>query len=128
MDLPAKCKVLNMSQFNGFFDCSICEEPGQCEKKGKGTVQVYPYCNKHDSYPQRDTSDIIANEAPRSSLKDRDTGIIGYSGLIGMEWFDLVLGIVPDYMHGALLGTTKVVMYIWFSPTKVLNHFSLEIN
>ena len=107
-DLPAKCKVLNMSQFNRFFGCSTCEEPGQRKKK---VVQVYPNHNKAERYPRRNSSYTIANKAPRSSLKDRDTGIVGYSGLIGMECFDLVLDIVPDYMHGALLGTAKVLMY-----------------
>ena len=34
-----------------------------------------------------------------------------------MPWFDLVLGIVPDYMHGVMLGATKTLMYLWFSAT-----------
>ena len=113
MDLPAKCKVLNMPQFNRFFGCSTYEEPVQHEKKGRGTVLVYPYQNKVERYPQGD------------SLKDCDTGIIGYSGLIGMEWFDLVLDIVPDYMHGALLSTIKVLMHLWFPPTNSTEPFFL---
>lgn len=33
-----------------------------------------------------------------------------------MPWFDIVLGMVPDYMHGALLGVTKTLLNKWFSP------------
>lgn len=39
------------------------------------------------------------------------------SGLASMAWFDLVHGIVPDYMHGVLLGVTKTILYKHFSPT-----------
>ena len=35
-----------------------------------------------------------------------------------MPFFDLANGLVPDYMHDALLGITKTLMYNWFSPTK----------
>ena len=85
--------------------------------KGKGTVQAYPYRTENDKYPHRDSEDIIENKAPVAKLDNRIVGIIGYSGLTRMNWFDLVLGIVPDYMHGALLGVTKALMYLWFSPT-----------
>lgn len=97
-----------MSQFNEFFGCSTCVEPAQRKKR---VVQVYPYHIKAERYPRRNSSYTIANKAPRSSLNDHDTGIVDYSGLIVMEWFDLVVDIVPDYMHGALLGTAKVLMY-----------------
>ena len=44
-------------------------------------------------------------------------GIKGVSMLHGMEWFDLVWGIVPDYMHGVLLGITKMMLKLWFSSS-----------
>ena len=34
-----------------------------------------------------------------------------------MPWFDVVLGMVHDYMHGCLLGVTKTLLYKWFSAT-----------
>lgn len=34
-----------------------------------------------------------------------------------MPWFNIVLGMVPDYMHGCLLGITKTLLYKWFSST-----------
>lgn len=44
-------------------------------------------------------------------------GIRGISGLSVMPWFDLVDGIVPDYMHGVLMGVTNQLLSFWFSPT-----------
>ena len=35
-----------------------------------------------------------------------------------MPWFDIVLGIVPDYMHGVLMGVTKTILSKWFSPSQ----------
>lgn len=37
-------------------------------------------------------------------------GIKGVSIVHAMIWFDIVNGIVPDYMHGVLLGVTKQVL------------------
>ena len=34
-----------------------------------------------------------------------------------MPLFDLVIGVVPDYMHGSLLGATKLLLQLWFSST-----------
>ncbi|XP_033114195.1 uncharacterized protein LOC117114616 [Anneissia japonica] len=44
MDLPAMSMVKEIKQFNSFYGCGICEERGVRLKKGKGSVQAYPYC------------------------------------------------------------------------------------
>ena len=40
MDLPAECKILNMTQFNASSGCSTCEEPGECVKQGKAPHSI----------------------------------------------------------------------------------------
>ncbi len=45
-DLPARGLFLEEVQFNGFYACSYCMEPGKSAKvsdKGRGQVHVYPY-------------------------------------------------------------------------------------
>lgn len=42
-------------------------------------------------------------------------GICGLSGLLALENFDMIQGMVPDYMHGVLLGVTKTLMSKLFS-------------
>lgn len=44
-------------------------------------------------------------------------GIKGVSVLHGMEWFDTVNGLVPDYMHGILLGVTKKMLVLILSSS-----------
>ena len=34
-DLPAKCMVMNMTQFNGKYDCPKCKQEGKTVKLGK---------------------------------------------------------------------------------------------
>jgi hypothetical protein len=44
-------------------------------------------------------------------------GIKGVSILLAMNWFDIVNGIVPDYMHGVLLGVAKRVIGLMILST-----------
>lgn len=41
--------------------------------------------------------------------------IKGVSLLLGLDWYDMVYGMVPDYMHGLLLGVTKTNPSLMFS-------------
>lgn len=40
-DLPARCLVCNMIQYNGHCGCGLCEEPGKTAKSGNGFSHVY---------------------------------------------------------------------------------------
>ena len=46
-----------------------------------------------------------------------ELGIKGVSALHGLQSFDIVWGIVPDYMHGALLGIAKMLLRLWFTSS-----------
>lgn len=52
-------------------------------------------------------------------------GIKGLSALLGMEWFDIVKGIGPDYMHGVLLGVMKKILQLLFSAASSRKKFSM---
>ena len=49
--------------------------------------------------------------------------MIDVTSLANMPWFDIVLGMVPDYMHGCLLGITKTLLKKWFSSTDYKKDF-----
>lgn len=40
-DLPARCLVCNMIQYNGHCGCGLCEEPGETAICGNGFSHVY---------------------------------------------------------------------------------------
>lgn len=45
VDLPAKSKLMNFTQFNGVFGCSVCKHEGEQVAVGRGTTRVYPHIN-----------------------------------------------------------------------------------
>lgn len=49
--------------------------------------------------------------------KKKVAGIFDVTSLALMPWFDIVVGMVPDYMQGCLLGITKTLLYKWLSAS-----------
>lgn len=86
--------------------------------QGKGHARCYPCRETKDRSPFRNSDDIKKNLGPSATDQKRLKGIIGITGLASMPWFNIVLGIVPDYMHGVLMGVTKTLLSRWFSPTQ----------
>ena len=119
MDLQAKGYVLSMTMHNGKYGCSTCEEPGETEKQCKGFARHYPYRPPHARPEIRNSDDVKYEKGPNLTSSQRVKGITGMTRLTVMPWFDVVLGIVPDYMHGVLLGVTKTLMHKFFSPTNI---------
>lgn len=117
MDLQAKAYVLNMTMHNGKYGCCTCEEEGESVKQGKGTARYYPHRPPNQKPRLRNSTDIKDNLGPNASQANRIKGICGQTGLSSMPWFDVVIGVVPDYMHCVLMGTTKALLYKFFSST-----------
>ena len=114
--LPAKAGILSMSYFNGAEACITCEEPGVMVRQGKGHARHYPFRDEQERFPLR-TCGGVQQCMSHSSERKRVKGFRGISGLVSINSLDLVKGIVPDYMHGILLGVTKNLLHMWFSPT-----------
>ena len=117
MDLQAKAYVLDMTMHNGQYGCISCEEPGITVRQGKGTSRCYPYHPQDERPIARQSSDIVENKAPVATRRHRIKGICGISRVEQFPIFDCVIGMVPDYMHGVLLGVTKSLLYKWLSST-----------
>lgn len=98
VDLQAKAYILNMTMFNGEYGCSTCEEPGVTERQGKGYARGYPYRESNVKPQIRSSEDVKYVKGPNATKRKRLKGICGISGLNAMPWFDVVWGILPDYM------------------------------
>lgn len=60
VDLPAKALVQNHTQFNGFYGCSFCEQPGQTMlTEGGGHVHVYPFDPTSPSGPEKEHDKVM---------------------------------------------------------------------
>ena len=91
--------------------------------KAKGPHNIYyPYWPLGTRAKVRST-EVMKNSADDASSEHRINGVISHSGLSAMPWFDYMLGMVPEHMYGSLLGVTKTLMYLWFSPTNTNNPY-----
>jgi hypothetical protein len=116
MDLQAKAYVMAMNQHNGEYGCVSCEHSGSVCKQGKGYARGYSPSFQHPP-PTRTTESVLSNaqEVIASQTRKPVKGIKGVSVLFEIDYLDPVDAVVPDYMHGVLLGTTKKLLSLWFN-------------
>ena len=124
MDLQAKAYVMEMTQHNGQFGCLSCEEPGTVCKQGKGHARGYPL-RQDKPAPNRTVSSVLTNAEEALESGKACLGIKDVSVLFGLPYFDPIKGLVPDYMHGVLLGTTKKLLQLWFSSSSAKEPYHL---
>ena len=111
VDSVARCAMLNMKKFNGFFGCTFCEHP---------TVRV----NKTRKYPivqevpiQRTDRSIKDAMVLALQRKEAVAGVKGPSSLMNLKYFNLAEGMIVDFMHSCLLGVTELYTDIILTNT-----------
>ena len=112
-DLPAKCLVLNMTQFNGYFGCGKCKFKGVCNKEGH--LVAFPFDKNRDDIAKRNSKSfcIDAKQAQREKIiKD---GVKGTSWLSCLKSSDIIHGTGIDHMHCVCNGVMKTLTMLWFS-------------
>lgn len=109
VDSVARCGILNMKRFNGTDGCTYCEHPTELiEGVRKYPMQVeVPIARTDESIKQQMHQAYQNNEA--------QVGVWGPSALMNLNYFDLVDGMVLDFMHSCLLGVTELYTNIIFS-------------
>ena len=110
-DAVARPSLQNFKQFNGRFSCSFCFDACETVGKGNGRVTVYPF-NK--SMVLKSTDSVTALAAEAAETKHPCKGVKGPSLLSLLPQFDIVRGMVPDYMHCICLGIVKQMATLWF--------------
>lgn len=103
---------------------------------------MFPYQGPEEGGPKepKRTAETVMNHAKEVIIRQTNgekishvQGIKGASWLMLLPEFDCVSGVVIDYMHGILLGVTKLMLRLWFSPSFKAEKFSvsnqaLEVN
>ena len=114
-DLQGKAYLMSMSHHNGINGCITCTEEGYTTKQGKGHVRCYPF--KDPPASLRTSESVVEDSLTEVECRNRVSGFHDVTPLAKLPWFDLVLGIVPDYMHGVLLGVTKQLRNLWLASS-----------
>jgi hypothetical protein len=120
-DLPARCMVSNSMQFNGFYGCWFCHQPGETYKTNKGgNVHIYPFKDEDPKGPPRTVENL--QEDVNQVVENVQANVTDYvvRGVKGPFWFmflphfNVIHGFVIDYMHGVCAGVMKMMLTLWF--------------
>lgn len=134
-DLPARALVANMKAYNGKYSCTSCEDSG--EEGSNPLHRVWPFNAESttrskatvmkavcDAVQQQTSvsfvwSVIYMNGMYMTLFMLYDYQVLGYKGFPILCWhpnFDVVKGMVTDYLHCVLLGVTKTLLNSWLDP------------
>ncbi|XP_057321193.1 uncharacterized protein LOC130664985 isoform X1 [Microplitis mediator] len=103
VDSVARCKVLNMKQYNGTHGCTFCEHPTErVDNNRKYPISIVAPPDRTDESIKRCMILAAQNEYGRDVM-----GVRGPSPLMNLKYFNIADGMSPDYMHAILLGVIK---------------------
>ena len=124
-DMPAKAIALNMKQFNSFFGCPKCLQPGENFRTlAGGNVHIFPVNVDNPSGPNR-TNESMINDAMEAVRTGKPiNGVKGPTALYLAKNYDVIKGTSVDYMHGVLLGVMKTLMKLWFDKAHNKEEYS----
>lgn len=81
-DLPARSIVANFKQYNGFYGCAKCLQPGVTLSLGpKSHTHVYPFIESNPSGPLRSHKQTLEDVAHYMSTGTTRNGVLGQSWL-----------------------------------------------
>ena len=108
-DSVARPTLQGLTQFNGKYGCSYCVDEGVYLSDDH--VRVYPY--KENCTPR--TASSTLEFAEQAVLSEKSVyGVKGPTLLSLVSDFNIISGLVPDYMHSILLGTVRQMTNLWF--------------
>ncbi len=125
-DAVARPLLQNFKQFNGEYGCGHCLHPGVQVRKGNGTVRVYPCLEEMPELRDHNTTVRIGEIAKNN--EQSILGIKGPSPVVDLPHFDLINGMVPDYMHCVLLGVCRQIATLWFDSKSYSQPWYIGLN
>ena len=108
-DSVARPLLQNCKQFNGKHGCGFCLDEGV--RSGIGNSRVYPY---KENVVLRTHKSTVEFSQMAFEQNDSVYGVKGPSILFLLPEFDVIDGMIPDYMHSVRLGVTRQLATLWF--------------
>lgn len=102
-DVPAKCFISYTVGHMGYDSCSKCYAHGK-------------YCFNRMCFPKTEGLCMRTDAEFRRKINERHHS--GISLLEKLPHFDMIDGLVLDYMHLICLGTVRKLLYLWSFDTK----------
>lgn len=110
-DAPKRAVLKAVKQFNSRFGCGQCKIEGATVKKGKRIIfpDLQPGPLRTDAWHRH-----IVDQIRAGTLDENSYGIYGRSVLLRIPDFDIIKGVLPEYMHSMCLGVTKALFQLTF--------------
>jgi hypothetical protein len=118
VDSVARFKMLNMSGINAYYACTFCYQKAEHTVKGQRFSPCIPQAPKRTTESTR--KDIEKTYAKRNECnvkKKYVKGVKGPTPLLQLNFFNLIAGFVPDYMHCILLGVIRLHTELLFDSS-----------
>ena len=117
-DLPAKGAVVNFKQYNGFYGCAKCLQPGRTLTLGpRSHTHIYPFIVDNPSEPLRSHQQTLEDIQHYLSSGTIQNGVLGPTWLGTLKNYDLIRGTSIDYMHCCLLGVVRCLLNLWLKSS-----------
>lgn len=129
-DIPARAEIQNCKTSAGYHGCPCCHQKGESVKNPKTMRSYVRFLSVVEKAPLRTHNEAIKlgesilNRKPITETN----GLKGISCMIAFKDFDLANGYPIDYMHGACLGITAVLLDIWTGKKKMVYEESEKYN
>lgn len=125
-DLPAKCLVLNMHQFNGAYGCAKCKQKGETfNTANRGHKHVYPFDKDNFKGPKRTHYETML-EGERATIEKKVVNGIKGPSVLSLIVRDIINSTAVDVMHTVYLGVMKKLLGLWFDGKHSNCAFSLS--
>lgn len=109
-DAVARCLLQNFHQYNGSFGCGTCLHEGVIVERGLGFARVYPVRGVVECRTSENTLERARDAVRQNSVIQ---GVKGPTILSLLPEFDLIDGVVPEYMHSVILGVVRQFTKLW---------------
>ncbi|XP_077491357.1 uncharacterized protein LOC144101989 [Amblyomma americanum] len=107
-DAPARAAMQHLTQFNGYYGCGWCLNPGTSVE---GTIKYLV----NTVVPDRTAEDTKTTMIEVARTGQPVQGVKGLTPLINLPHFNIIWGFTPDYMHCVLLGVSRQLTENWLS-------------
>ena len=124
LDSVARCKILEMKQYNGKYGCTYCYHPAT----GRN-YQFMPDVEKRTFDKYKENYEELREKSENLQNKISDVkGVKGYSILTAIPGFDPMLQVPVDAMHCLFLGVTKNFLNLWFNSSNSTKPYYIKPN
>lgn len=117
VDAQCRCSIQGTKQCNGYFGCPWCIHPGEADQFSKGVR--YPVRYPDPRLRDHSWMSVLMKCADGDPQWKSVFGVKKLSVLLKLDNFDVVWGLIVDYMHCVLIGVAKRILNLFLGSADI---------